>query len=387
MYDASLLRGYIIFNIFLFIYSVFIFFRVTQDLTQKKEYVFFRIFLAAFQFYLIMNSLWTLQEFEAIHLPHELYVSVCFLSYAAVSFNAFCFYGVTMIRYHYQFAKKLWATLLGAVPFIATIVLLFVSLGTGIIFRVEDNHVVTGPAYLSLAGCGFVYFVIIIRVSIMKAIKFRTYYARKDAFSVCISVVFLAMWTILDGYIDRITIMPVAIFSVILFLFVSLLQSNVYTDALTQMNNRRKTEEYLTTEIENLPEGATMYIFIADINAFKEINDNYGHTEGDNVLKLFATALKDVVMSYGGFTARYGGDEFVWSWRPKKGGSDDPYEFLDEIRKKVAEVCKEDGKPYSISFSAGFVECIDPRKPFGAYLKEADEMMYRNKRSYHAEND
>ncbi len=387
MYEASLLRGYIVFNIFLMIYSIFIFFRVTQDLTQKKEYLFFRIFVIAFQFYIVMNSLWTLQEFSVIHLPHVLYVIVCFLSYTSVVFNALCFYAVTMIRFGFRFGKQLWASILGFVPFVAAVTLLFVSLGTGIIFTVEDDHVVTGPAYLALAGCAFIYFLVIVRVSIMKAIKLRTYYARKDAISICLSVVFLMMWVILDGYFDKITIIPVAIFSVILFLFVSMLQSNVYTDALTQLNNRRKTEEYLTGEIENLPEGSTMYIFIADINSFKSINDNYGHAEGDNVLKLFSTALKKVVTNHSGFSARFGGDEFVWSWKPKKNEKNDPLDLLDEIQQEIAEECKQADKPYEISFSVGYAECNDPYKSFGAYLKEADEMMYSNKRSYHTTHD
>ncbi|MBO4538807.1 MAG: hypothetical protein J5781_00910, partial [Clostridia bacterium] len=153
--------------------------------------------MIAFQVYVVMNSLWTLQEFEVIHLPHVLYVIVCFLSYTAVTFNAFCFYAVTMIRFGFRFGQKIWASVLGLIPFVAAVTLLFVSLGTGIIFTVEDNHVVTGPAYQSLAGCTFVYFLIIARVSIMKAIKLRTYYARKDAISVCISVVFLVMWALL----------------------------------------------------------------------------------------------------------------------------------------------------------------------------------------------
>ena len=385
VYDSSLLRMYIILNVFLIIFSVYIFFRVTPDLAKKIEFIFFRVFLVAFQFYLVMNSLWTLQEYDAIQMPRALFVTVCMASYISVAFNAFCFYAFSMIRFDLGFGKRVWSSLLGTLPFFAAIVLLCISLWNGMIFSVtEDNNVVTGPAYLALAGCSFLYFVVIVRVSIMKAMKVRTYYAKKDALSTTLAVVFLVVWVIIDGFFDKITIIPIAIFSVILVLFVSLLQSNVYTDALTQMNNRRRTEEYLTGLIEGLSEAEPMYIYIVDINHFKRINDNYGHTEGDAVLVLFATALKEVVAERGGFAARYGGDEFVLAWSPQKESEFGPQDFLDEIKKRVVETCKRENKPYDISFSCGFVRCTDPGKKFGVYFKEADEMMYRNKHLYHA---
>ncbi len=388
MYDSSLLRMYLILNVFLFIFAAYIFLRVTPDLAKKNEYLIFRVFLVAFQFYLIMNSLWTLQEYNVFYIPRVLFIIICFLSYTAVAFNAFCFYAFIMIRMDMEFGKKIWASLIGIIPFVAAEILLFISLGNGMIFTVtEDNHVVTGPAYLALAACSFLYFVIIVRVSIMKAIKTRTIYARKDAISISAAVVFLIFWVILDGYFDKITIIPIAIFSIILFLFVSLLQSNVYTDALTHMSNRRKTEEFLTGQIENLSEGSPMYIYIIDINSFKLINDNYGHAEGDAVLIIFSSIIKEVAAERSGFASRYGGDEFVMAWRPSKTEEVDPHELLEDIRGRLSEACKKGKKPYEISFSCGFIRCEDPKRTFASYLKEADEIMYQNKRKYHASDN
>lgn len=385
MYDLSLLRVYVIFNVFLFIYSVYIFFKITPDLMSKNEYSVFRMFLIAFQIYLVMNSLWTLQEFEVIHLPRALFIAICVLSYTSVAFNSLCFYAFIMIRYDYRFAKKLWASILGFVPFTAAVVLVLVSLKTGIIFTVEgDSHVVTGPAYIAMAICCFLYFVVIMRVSIMKAIKVRTHYAKRDALSVCGSVLFLIVWVILDEYFEKITIIPIAIFSVIMFLYIGLLKSNVYTDALTQMNNRRKTEEYLSGQIDNISQSAPMYLFIIDINSFKEINDTYGHAEGDAVLILFSSVIKKVISARAGFASRYGGDEFILAWHPQKETEDDPEILLQEIRDRFDEVCRQVDKPYDLTFSCGFVRCADPQKSVATYIKEADELMYRNKRAFHA---
>ena len=48
-----------------------------------------------------------------------------------------------------------------------------------------------------------------------------------------------------------------------------------------------------------------------DIDVFKEINDTYGHDEGDRVLRLIAGILKDMCAHKRGLCARYGGDEFA----------------------------------------------------------------------------
>ena len=385
MVDLSLLRIYVIFNVFLFIYSVYIFFKTTSDLAPKREFILFRIFLVAFQFYLVMNSLWTLQEFEIIHLPRALYITIYVLSYTAVAFNSFCFYEFIVVRFDSRFSKKVWTSFLGLTPFLTAVVLVLVSLKTGIIFTVDEKgHIVNGPAYVALACCCFVYFLVIMCVSIAKAIKVRTHFARKDALSVCGAVVFLVLWVLLDEYFERITIIPIAIYSVIMFLYIGLLQSNVYTDALTQMNNRRKTEEYLSSQIENISESYPMYLFVIDINSFKEINDTYGHAEGDAVLILFSSVLKKVVSAKSGFASRYGGDEFVLAWRPQRETGDDPEVLLQEIRDRFSEMCKQVDKPYDLTFSCGFVRCVDPQKTVDAYIKEADELMYRNKRAFHA---
>ncbi|WP_210360614.1 diguanylate cyclase domain-containing protein, partial [Borreliella garinii] len=48
-----------------------------------------------------------------------------------------------------------------------------------------------------------------------------------------------------------------------------------------------------------------------DIDNFKNYNDNYGHTNGDECLKLIAKALYKVSLKYKIDVARYGGEEFI----------------------------------------------------------------------------
>lgn len=80
-----------------------------------------------------------------------------------------------------------------------------------------------------------------------------------------------------------------------------------YTDALTGLYNRgyifKKFKEIINDQIK-------FTTILIDIDNFKDINDNYGHLEGDDLLENFGHLLKKHFNSLG-YVARYGGDEFI----------------------------------------------------------------------------
>lgn len=91
-----------------------------------------------------------------------------------------------------------------------------------------------------------------------------------------------------------------------------ILQKKSETDALTDMFNRFKLNDYWNKVFENAYHKKTMLAFeILDIDFFKEYNDNYGHQEGDHCLTMVANCIKRISEENNLFCARYGGDEFI----------------------------------------------------------------------------
>ena len=89
------------------------------------------------------------------------------------------------------------------------------------------------------------------------------------------------------------------------------LAQKAYVDALTGLNNRNAMEEYLIRTDRALAEQPRkVAIMIADVDCFKEINDNHGHAAGDLILAHIAQTLKSRLRA-GDFIARYGGEEFL----------------------------------------------------------------------------
>ncbi|MCK5867267.1 MAG: diguanylate cyclase [Mycoplasmataceae bacterium] len=84
-------------------------------------------------------------------------------------------------------------------------------------------------------------------------------------------------------------------------------------DPLTGIANRRYFDEYIALQKKNIndTDNATFSIIMVDIDHFKQFNDYYGHTAGDDCLKKVAMTLESKLNRSTDFVARYGGEEFV----------------------------------------------------------------------------
>ena len=83
------------------------------------------------------------------------------------------------------------------------------------------------------------------------------------------------------------------------------------TDALTGQWNRRALDDVLKRQLAHYASsGSAFSILMLDIDFFKNINDEFGHMVGDDVLRAFAQSLRGFLRS-ADFCARFGGEEFV----------------------------------------------------------------------------
>ncbi len=89
------------------------------------------------------------------------------------------------------------------------------------------------------------------------------------------------------------------------------LSAEMKKDPMTGLYNRRSFEETLIKEIEKVEQtGEKSFIAIFDIDHFKNVNDTYGHANGDVVIKALCKMMQEKSQE-NGITFRYGGEEFV----------------------------------------------------------------------------
>ena len=163
---------------------------------------------------------------------------------------------------------------------------------------------------------------------------------------------------------------------------------NSYIDELTGLFNRRALDERLG----RLGKGYSLSM--VDVDHFKNFNDTYGHDEGDNVLRLVASILRD---HFGKTAFRYGGEEFCVVFRNT--AVEDAAEMMNHARSEIASrgfsirssggKRKKSGrkkgrnqvKKVRLTVSAGLSVQAGPFRDAETVLRNADKALYRAKES------
>lgn len=161
--------------------------------------------------------------------------------------------------------------------------------------------------------------------------------------------------------------------------YINAMETRISTDPLTGLNNRGQLRHY-TSQRSNLHrEGRLTFIIMFDINDFKDINDTFGHAEGDHALLIFANALRSAIRNRNMpmFLARYGGDEFILIIHPTDAGETDA--LVAEIRARLEAACVAANAPYLLSIGAGFSQLSGDEDTFQACMQRADQNLYRDK--------
>ena len=164
-------------------------------------------------------------------------------------------------------------------------------------------------------------------------------------------------------------------------------RANVYSkvlqyatlDALTNLNNRRQFEVRLKQEIATTKrQKNSLCAMMIDIDFFKKVNDTYGHSSGDAVLRTVAEIIKEHLRE-SDIPSRYGGEEFAVLL---------PYTHIEEakivgerLRKAVeAASIPIDKKNINVTISMGLAE-FNPEETGEELFKRADRALYEAKES------
>jgi diguanylate cyclase (GGDEF)-like protein len=160
------------------------------------------------------------------------------------------------------------------------------------------------------------------------------------------------------------------------FLLGAILQHQAQFDALTDLANRRLFQRHAAAAIAHA--GRTdeqLVLAVVDIDHFKAFNDRFGHTAGDEALRLVAEVIADIARRPMDMAARLGGEEFailLYGTDLDQAGS-----ILDTMRRRIGNILVPDAAPLTVSIGA---TALGGREDLDQVYSRADALLYASKR-------
>ena len=259
-----------------------------------------------------------------------------------------------------------------------SIVLLVINIFYPLVFSVSDGRYQRGFAYII--------FLIFAAFYILDSLYLYVKRVKKNGslklFPVHIFLIPVILGIVIQAFFVEISITWTSIAISVAGIMTALKNEIIFTDCLTGLYNRVYLE-FLHKRACNKKDCWVSGIMI-DLNGFKQINDNYGHAEGDLALCIVADLLRKSFSEYGVVT-RYAGDEFVIMLNT----TDDQLiqKIIKSAKKNFVTENEKNDKPYQLSASMGYAITNLSNETIDDFMNRIDEQMYQDKMKYYEHND
>lgn len=259
-----------------------------------------------------------------------------------------------------------------------SIVLLVINIFYPLVFSVSDGRYQRGFAYIT--------FLIFAAFYILDSLYLYVKRVKKNGslklFPVHIFLIPVILGVVIQTFFVEIAITWTSIAISVAGIMTALKNEIIFTDCLTGLYNREYLK-FLHKRACNKKDCWVSGIMI-DLNGFKQINDNYGHAEGDLALCIVADLLRKSFSEYGVVT-RYAGDEFVIMLNT----TDDQLiqKIIKSAKKNFVTENEKSDKPYQLSASMGYAITNLSNETIDDFMNRIDEQMYQDKMKYYEHND
>lgn len=257
-------------------------------------------------------------------------------------------------------------------------ILLIINIFYPVVFSNKDGVYQRGPAY----SIFLIFAVFYIADSLYLYAGCRKKVGTLKLFPVQVFLVPIVFGVVIQALFVEIAITWTSIAVAIAGVMTALKNEIIFVDRLTGLYNRVYLE-FLQKQAYREKDVRVSGIMI-DLNDFKQINDNYGHSEGDTALIIAADLLRKSFSEYGVVT-RYAGDEFVVMLNT----TDEQLikNLIERAKKNFEDENKTNDKPYQLSASMGYGVSNLSDETMDDFMSRIDKQMYQDKAAYYEKNE
>ena len=156
------------------------------------------------------------------------------------------------------------------------------------------------------------------------------------------------------------------------------LRRSMYHDSLTGLLNHTSGKGTLDAMLSNVAhEGGTLSVAMLDIDHFKQVNDNYGHPVGDQIIRSLSWLLKQRLRKQD-ILCRYGGEEFLIGLPHTN--AEQAHAIMDGIRQDFSEIRHPYRDTYFCTSASGGIATFPHYPSSDVLIKAADDALYAAKR-------
>lgn len=193
---------------------------------------------------LVTDIFWAITEAGVIIPPKLLNAAFNGVSISAVALGCYYWYDYIMNRLHYHFTKV--KRIAAAIPGMAVIALNMMSIFTGWVFQIDENHhYVYGPLFFLQAIVTYGYLLTATVCSFIKARRIHSKLERREYVVYGLYMLPPLVSGLIEDFFPGAPILCMCMFIAILIVFITIQDSQIFNDALTGLSNRRKLEIFL----------------------------------------------------------------------------------------------------------------------------------------------
>ncbi len=286
---------------------------------------------------------------------------------------------------------KFYGNYLKAISIAAKVIFILLTIATPFfhetkLYLAENPDGTLFAGYVMMAWHILSYFIIVVTIIIDICHLFDPKYFvyREKYVAIAISHFIILAFTALKFIDLSLPIGSIGPFVAIPYFFFKITETNVCVDDITGLSNRRQFLTDVDCKMRFSGNDTIPWcVMIFDIDQFRNLNEGFGHLEGDKVLSTVGEALVRLSRDSNGSVYRYEGDDFLVI---KDVSSKDPANELNTFGRKVnaelAGFCALNNKLYRVSASFGYaVYDAAAAESIPELLKRADDMLYSSKKS------
>lgn len=359
-----------------------VFYKIVKGVNKQASQIYLGNLVVTLMLYYMAEIFWALVDGSVISsAPTMLYLSNIF-TYILISVAAYYWYIISEALQRDKLIENTILRRLIATPVLVSALLVITAYRTGLVFYVDENgRLVNGSFYVILVIVPFAYL-------IASSVKAFSRFANKDRYvdrNIYFMIGVFPFAPIILGAMQaiywRVPFLCYGTVAAVYYVYLTTQEDLISIDPLTQTNNRNQLYKYLVQKMRNEEPGMSLFLIMVDIDRLRDINEAYGHAEGDRALNRVARAIKDACQGSRSrmFLSRYGADEFVvvaeMAYRAEAAW------LADQIKNEVKRATNVDAAPYDIHVSVGISQ-YDYQVPvtIQSFIARADSDLYQNKK-------